>query len=698
MAKMIKVNVDGQDYEIIDGSTVMQACEEAGIDVPRFCYHDRLSIAGNCRMCLVEVVKSPKPVASCAMPATPGMKILTDTPLVKKAREGVMEFLLANHPLDCPICDQGGECDLQNQSQEFGSDRSRFIEMKRSVEDKNIGPLVKTIMTRCIHCTRCVRFGKEVCGVEILGATGRGSAMEIGTYVEQPFDSELSGNAIDLCPVGALTSKPFAFTARPWELTHTESVDIMDGVGANIRVDTRGIEIMRVLPRLNEDINEEWLADKGRFSYDGLQQQRLDRPLIRRTNADGTSSLESLTWQEALLTLQAKLSPQSGLRGSNMVAMAGETADAESITMLRDLMHKFNCNNLISGTDGTSLSADVRTEYTLSSGIAAAEEADVVVLIGTNVRMEAPLLASRLRKAVRHTGQKVFNIGPEVDLAFRHTQVGNDSAILGQIANNNHPVAAALAKAKRPLILVGMAATKHAAAKTIFENLAKITAQVPALTQDGVVNLGVVQTSAARTAAQDLGFVPGVNAPSNLDGVKFAYLLNCDDAKIISQIPKDAFVVYQGHHGDEGASRANLILPGAAYTEKSATYVNLEGRVQRTNPAVPFIGSSREDWTIIRAISEVAGRSLPQDSLDAVRARMVDIAPHFGSYELQRPSFTGGFVMPPVGQQSGSQGAFEPLFDNYFMTNPISRASKIMARCSVQLPNSRNSFKNAARA
>jgi len=691
---MIKVNVDGKDYDIVDGSTVMQACEEAGVDVPRFCYHDRLSIAGNCRMCLVEVVKSPKPVASCAMPATPGMKILTDTNLVKKAREGVMEFLLANHPLDCPICDQGGECDLQNQSREYGSDRSRFREMKRSVEDKNIGPLVKTIMTRCIHCTRCVRFGKEVCGVNVLGTTGRGNNMEIGTYVQATFDSELSGNSIDLCPVGALTSKPFAFTARPWELAHTETIDVMDAVGSNIRVDTRGMEIMRVLPRLNEDINEEWITDKCRFSYDGLANQRLDRPLVRRTQADGSSVLEPASWQDALLAIRSQL---AGARGKDMVAMVGDTADAESIVALRDLMHKFGSANLNCSPEGAPLSADIRAEYTMGSGIAAIEDADVLLVVGSNPRMEAPLVASRIRKAVRHTALKVYTIGPDADLAFAHQNLGDNSSILADIAAGKHAVSSALAKAKRPMVIVGVGAAKSAGAQKVFESLKTLKNAFPNLTQDGILNIGVLQSNASRVAAQELGFVPGVNGSAFPAKARFAYLLNCDESSAVSQLPADCFVVYQGHHGDEGASRANVVLPGAAFTEKYATYMNTEGRVQRTNQALPLPGQARADWEIVRAVSEVVGKPLPYDDLDAVRRRLADVSPIFARpFSLQRTSYVDGIAAVPVaGQGNAASSAFSPIIDNYFMTTPIARSSKTMAQCSVQLPTARNSYKPA---
>jgi NADH dehydrogenase (ubiquinone) Fe-S protein 1 len=680
LAETMTVSVNGQNVDVPNGVTVLQACEEAGAIVPRFCYHDRLSIAGNCRMCLVEVEKSPKPVASCAMPAMPGMKIFTETDLVHKAREGVMEFLLANHPLDCPICDQGGECDLQDMSMSYGSDISRFREWKRGVEDKNIGPLVKTVMTRCIHCTRCVRFSTEVAGVNDLGTTGRGNAMEIGTYVSKVLDTEMSGNVIDLCPVGALTSKPFAFTARPWELTATESIDAMDAVGSNIRIDTMGVEIMRVVPRLNEDVNEEWIADKSRFSYDGLKRQRLDTPLVKKGN-----EFVPVSWKDALLAVGEAV---EGVKGNEMVGVVGEQADAESIVCLKDLLNRLGCSNLQSGQQTVPLSADVRSQYLTNTGIAGVEDADALLIIGSNPRMEAPIVNTRIRKTVEEYGLRVANVGPAAELTYGVEQLGDSTDVLQQIIDGSHPFAKTLAAAERPMVLVGLGALKPNTGGYVLSALDALRAQLPAIATDDWNGLNILHTAASRVAAQDLGFVQG---PGKHAKAKFAYLLEGDEAA--ATLPADCFVVYQGHHGDAGATRANIILPGAAYTEKTATYVNTEGRVQRTKQAADLVGDAREDWKIIRAVSEVVGAQLPYNSVDDVRARLVDIAPHFANVgEVEDPVF----VDAPVGSVAApAKTKFEPFLDNYFMTDPISRASKVMGQAAAQLPNARNSYATA---
>lgn len=679
----ISVFVDGKEVQIPQGATVMNACEEAGVFIPHFCYHDRLSIAGNCRMCLVEVEKSPKPVASCAWPAMPGMKIFTDTETVHKAREGVMEFMLANHPLDCPICDQGGECDLQDQSEQYGQDYSRHRFPKRGVEDKDFGPLVKTTMTRCIHCTRCVRFSQEVAGFMAMGTSGRGNQMEIGTYVPEKYDSELSGNVVDLCPVGALTSKPYAFTARPWELSSTESVDVLDAVGANILVQTRGTQVMRILPRVNEDVNEEWLGDKGRFAYDGLNLQRLDEPLLRQGD-----EFIRISWREALDTAKAKL---SGVNGNDIKAVAGDLADAESMMALKDLLNALGCEHL--ATTGAALPSDARSLYVSNSGIPGFEESDCVLLVGTNPRMEAALVASRFRKSVGLGNQTVGLIGPKCDLALPYTHLGDSASVLNSIADGTSPFAKKLRAAERPIIVVGMAA---AGVPGVLSTVNALSSSIPNLVTPDWNGINVLHTAAARVAAQDIGFSAGVT-PAPAQGPKVVYLLNADDeADLVREVPAygDAkatkpFTIYQGHTGDAGAMLADLILPGMTYTEKDATYVNLEGRVQRTREAgVPTAGQARSDWTIVRALSEVLGSPLPYDDLAGVRARLGEVSPTFNNVgEVEPATFR-----PQLPTAAVPNTPFTPLFTNYYMTDPISRNSKIMAKCSAELPTARNSY------
>ena len=679
----MSVFVDGKEVTIPNGATVYNACEEAGVYIPHFCYHDRLSIAGNCRMCLVDVEKSPKPVASCAMPAMPGMKIKTDTETVKKAREGVMEFMLANHPLDCPICDQGGECDLQDQSEEFGQDHSRYRFPKRGVEDKDFGPLVKTTMTRCIHCTRCVRFSQEVAGFMSMGTSGRGNNMEIGTYINEKYDSELSGNIVDLCPVGALTSKPYAFTARPWELAATESIDVLDAVGTNIRVDTRGTQVMRILPRLNEEVNEEWLADKSRFAYDGLKLQRIDEPLLKE--GDG---YVRISWREAMEVIKTQVDAVSG---NEIKAIAGDLADAESMIALKDLVNSLGSEHL--ATTGPKLPVDSRASYLSNSTIVGFEEADVVLLVGTNPRMEAALVASRFRKSVGLRKQKVGLIGAECDLAFPYTYLGNSTKQLSEIASGKHKFSKLLAGAERPAIVVGMGAVETPG---LLDTVNSLSSKFPNLITEEWNGVNVLHTAAGRVAAQDLGFTAGVtDAPAN--GPKLVYLLNADnEADLLREVPtltsstNKPFTIYQGHTGDVGASLADLVLPGLTYTEKDATYVNLEGRVQRTREAGTALpGQAREDWSIIRAVAEVVGKPLGYANLNEVRDRLVDVAPHFAEVgEVESSSFRA----PLNKSKLAPTASFGQFFTNYYMTDPISKNSKIMAKCSAELPTARNSF------
>uniref|UniRef100_A0A7N1A852 NADH dehydrogenase subunit 11 n=1 Tax=Kalanchoe fedtschenkoi TaxID=63787 RepID=A0A7N1A852_KALFE len=670
----IEVFVDGYPVKIPKGMTVLQACELAGVDIPRFCYHSRLSIAGNCRMCLVEVEKSPKPVASCAMPALPGMKIKTDTPLAKKAREGVMEFLLMNHPLDCPICDQGGECDLQDQSMAFGSDRGRFTEMKRSVVDKNLGPLVKTVMTRCIQCTRCVRFATEVAGVQDLGMLGRGSGEEIGTYVEKLMTSELSGNVIDICPVGALTSKPFAFKARNWELKGTETIDVTDAVGSNIRIDSRGPEVMRILPRLNEDINEEWISDKTRFCYDGLKRQRLNDPMIR--GPDGR--FKAVSWRDALAVVADvahQVAPQ------DIVGVAGRLSDAESMMALKDLLNRFGSNNVwCEGTESQPC-ADLRSGYLLNSSIGGLEKADVFLLIGTQPRVEAAMVNARIRKTVKATQAKVGYVGPPTDINYDHQHLGTGPQTLAEIAEGRHPFSSVLKNAKNPAIIVGAGLFERQDKTAIFSTVEKI-AEISNAVRPDWNGLNLLLLNAAQAAALDLGLVP--ESDNKIESAKLVYLMGADDVNL-DKVPKDAFVVYQGHHGDRGVYRANVILPASAFSEKEGTYENTEGCPQVTVPAVPTVGDARDDWKILRALSEVAGVTLPYDSLEGIRSRIKTVAPNLLHVDEREPPVFSPVSLRPQSNEQMSPSPFGTAVENFYMTDAITRASKIMAQCSALL-------------
>ena len=671
---MPKLTVDGIEIEVPDGSTVLQACEAAGAEVPRFCYHERLSIAGNCRMCLVEMEKAPKPVASCAMPAGDGMVVHTRSETARKARNGVMEFLLINHPLDCPICDQGGECDLQDQAMAYGRAFSRYDESKRAVTDKDLGPLVKTIMTRCIHCTRCIRFATEIAGVEELGATSRGEHMEITTYVEKSLSSELSGNVIDLCPVGALTSKPYAFTARSWELNKTPSIDVFDAVGSNIRIDARGSEVMRVLPRTNDDINEEWISDKTRFACDGLKYQRLDRPYVRRAGR-----LQEATWDEAFAAIGEAL---GNVESAEIAAIAGDLCDAESMFALKELMGSLGTPNIDCRLHGERIDAGVRGSYLFNTTIAGIEEADACLIIGSNPRWEAPLVNARLRKRWLEGGFKAGNIGPAVDLTFGIDQLGAGTQTLKEIADGSHAFCKVLEKAKRPMLILGTGAIDWDGGAQVM-GLARAIADKYGLVSDGWNGYNVLHRAAGRVGGLDLGFVPGKggrNMLEILDGaaagdIKFVWLLGADE--LDGTLLHNTFVVYQGHHGDTGAHTADVVLPGAAYTEKNATYVNMEGRVQRGRLAVFPPGDAREDWTIIRAFSEKIGKTLPYNSLEQLRARLADMHPTFSVLNE---------IQPAEWKTFGKSGKVEDVafvhpVENFYMTDPISRASRTMAQC-----------------
>ena len=673
---MAKVTVDGIEVEVPNGSNVLQACEAAGKEIPRFCYHERLSVAGNCRMCLVEIEKAPpKPFASCAYPVADGMVVHTDTPMVRKARRGVMEFLLINHPLDCPICDQGGECDLQDLAVGYGSDTSRFAEHKRAVQNKDFGPLVRTSMTRCIHCTRCIRFSTEIAGVSELGATARGEAMEVGTYVQHALTSELSGNLIDICPVGALTSKPYAFVSRPWELRKTDSVDVLDAVGSNIRVDSRGPEVLRALPRLNEDVNEEWLADKSRFAIDGLKRRRLDSCWVRE---DGR--LVRTDWNAAFGAIVSKL---AGLPGNRIGAVAGSLADAESMLLLKELMASLGSGNLDCRQDGTALDSSRRDFYTFNTSIAGIEEADALLIVGSNPRREAPIINARIRKRVLAGGFKVAAVGTRADLTYDVDWLGADPATLAGLLDGTQGFVDVLKAAKRPMIIVGQGALARPDGAAILAACWKLAAQTGMLTAEWH-GFNVLQTAASRVGALDLGFAPDPGA-KGLDammggGVDLLWLLGADEIDM-SRIGASTLVVYQGHHGDAGAARADVILPGAAYTEKPGTYVNTEGRVQRGQLAIFPPGDAREDWTILRAFSALIGKTLPYDNLEQVRARLEQVNPVFGRIDIL-PRFAGSDQTGPDGASDRLNGsAFRPYVLNYYQTDVISRASATMAEC-----------------
>ncbi|RAI60184.1 NADH-quinone oxidoreductase subunit NuoG [Roseicella frigidaeris] len=667
---MAKVTVDGIEVEVPNGVSVLQACEAAGKEIPRFCYHERLSVAGNCRMCLVEVEKAPKPIASCAYPVADGMKVFTDSEMVRKGRRGVMEFLLINHPLDCPICDQGGECDLQDQAVAYGLDKSRYLEEKRAVKDKYMGPLVKTIMTRCIQCTRCVRFATEVAGVPELGATNRGENMEIGTYVEKALTTELSGNLIDICPVGALTSRPYAFVSRPWELRKTDSIDVLDATGTNIRIDTRAGEVLRILPRTNDDVNEEWMADRGRFSFDGLKRRRLDRPWIK---VDG--KLRPTSWSEALGAVAARL---KGLPGERIGAVVGDLVDAEAIVALKDLMGALGSRNLECRVDGAAIDASRRDFYTFNTGIAGIEEADALLIVGANPRLEAPVLNARIRKRVIAGGFPVGFLGPRgLALTYGHDWLGEGGATLRALVGGEHRFNEVLRAAKRPMLILGRGALRRPDGAAILAAAWKVAAEHNMLQPDWH-GFNLLHQFGGQVAPLDLGFLPPEGGAAISPSIEALWLLGAEIDT--AAIPAGAFVIYQGHHGEAAAARADVILPGAAYTEKDATWVNTEGRVQHGRLAVYPPGEAREDWKIIRAASEVLGHRLPYDTLEAVRARLAEANPVFAGR---------GFAPHGCTERTGPAGdaaavadaGFAPVPGSYWQAEAISRASETMAEC-----------------
>ncbi|MEZ5696012.1 MAG: NADH-quinone oxidoreductase subunit NuoG [Sphingomonadaceae bacterium] len=661
---MPKVTVDGQEIEVPAGATVLQACELAGKEIPRFCYHERLSIAGNCRMCLVEVSPGPpKPQASCALPAGEGQVIRTDSEMVKKAREGVMEFLLINHPLDCPICDQGGECDLQDQAVAYGRGGSRYEENKRAVTEKNMGPLIKTTMTRCIHCTRCVRFSEEVAGVDEIGALYRGENMQITTYLEQAAKHEMSANVIDLCPVGALTSRPYAFEARPWELKKTLSIDVSDAIGANIRLDSRGREVMRALPRVNDDVNEEWISDKARYQVEGLTRRRLDKVWIRKKG-----KLAEASWDEAFKKIAA------AKPGKNIAAVAGDMVDCETMFAARALLNALGSDLLEGRQTGLTYDVSNLAAVNFNTTLAGIETADAILIVGSHVRWEAPLLNTRLRKAAQGrsgAGAKIFLIGPEWETTYPATFLGSDVALLHKLPKE---AADALKGAERPAIILGGAALGKGALHPALALAEKL-----GVVKDGWNGFNALHFSAARMGGLMLGFVqPGGMADIIAAKPKVALFLGADEADF-SQFD-DCLKVYIGHHGDKGAHAADIILPAAAYTEKDGTFVNTEGRVQYSEKAVFAPGDAREDWTILRALADALGVEVGFDTFDQLQAAMIAAVPALGEEGLANYG-----TLPAADKKAKVEGEIAYPIKDFYLTNPIARASTVMQQCSAEL-------------
>ncbi len=667
---MPTLTVDGVEVEVEPGTTVLQACEQAGVEIPRFCYHERLSIAGNCRMCLVEVTPGPpKPAASCALPAGDGMEVRTNTEKVKQYREGVMEFLLINHPLDCPICDQGGECDLQDQSMAYGEGASRYNEKRRIVKEKYMGPLIRTIMTRCIHCTRCVRFADEIAGVPSLGAIGRGENMQITTYNEQAFASEMAGNVVDLCPVGALTSKPYTFKARPWELKNTETIDVHDALGSNVRIDSRGKAVMRALPRIHEEVNEEWISDKTRHAVDGLAKNRLDRPYIKK---DG--KLQEATWEEAFGAIAAIL---QGVDGSQIAGIVGDLADAESMYAMKLLISSLG-GSVECRQDGSKMGAKHRAGYLFNSGVAGIDEADAILLVGSNPRHESPVLNARIRQRWLTRECPVANVGPDVDLSYKVQQLGDSAAVLENILDGNNDFADVLSKAEKPMIILGQGALNRDDSLAIIKLAHDICEKYGGSGDWNGFN--VLHTAASRVAALDMGLVTDGGIDGILDGaekgdIKVVYNLGADELDT-ARLEK-AFVIYQGSHGDEGVRHADVILPGVAYTEKPGTYLNTEGRVQVAQRAIFGPGEAREDWTIFRALSEVLGKTLEFDNIAQLRSKMHADYPQFATVDAKPNEPWAEFGVAG----NVSNDGFTHTITDFWGSNPIARSSETMDEC-----------------
>ena len=670
---MPKIKINGKEIEFEKGMTVLQACELAGVEIPRFCYHEKLSIAGNCRMCLVELEKSPKPIASCAMPAAEGMTIKTNTTFVEKARKGVMEFLLANHPLDCPVCDQGGECDLQDQSMYYGVDKSRFVENKRQVKEKYMGPLIKTQMTRCIHCTRCVRFATEVAGVPEIGAIGRGENMEITTYLEKAMESELSANVIDLCPVGALTSKPYAFEARPWELKKTESVDVMDAVGSNIRVDTYNWEVKRILPRLNNDINEEWISDKTRYSCDGLLKQRLDTPYIKRNN-----KLHKSSWDEAISIIADKIKTFSP---NEIGGHIGDMVNLENALSFKKFFSILNCNNIDFRERKFYVNSSEKSNYIFNSSIKGIEETDLILLVGTNPRHEATMLNARIRKVFAQKKIPIYSIGNPGDLTYEYSIIGNNTDEIKKIINNETDFSKKLSSAKKPMIIIGESALETKSGKYIFESFKNF------LKKNNFINkewnaFNFLPQNASTVGLIDLNILSKENEKKESffeklknNQFKLLYLLGSDNLEIKKN---NEFIVYQGSHGDRGAEIADLVLPSAAFTEQNGLYENLEGRVQECKKASYPIGDALEDWKIFNLILKKLKKNENLTNFETLRKEVLNLIPNFSELN-ELPHFKESETYNTSPNFVSEEINIKEL--DYYYTNVISRASKTMSEC-----------------
>ena len=685
---MIEVLIDNEKIKVEPGTTILQACEKLGIEIPIFCYHEKLSIAGNCRMCLVEVEGNPKPVASCSVPCSEGMKIKTTTNLVKKARKGVMEFLLINHPLDCPICDQGGECDLQDIAVSYGKDKSRFIYNKRAVKEKNFGPLIKTAMTRCIHCTRCIRFATEIAGTPELGAIGMGENMEVTSYLDKTLSSEVSGNMIDICPVGALTSKPFSLTIRPWELSKTESIDVSDAICSNIRLDTRDNEVMRVLPIVNDEINEEWISDKTRFSYDGLKFNRLDKPYIRKE-----SQLIESTWDEALNFIKTNLKK---IQKERIAAVIGNQVDCESIILLKDLFKMHGSDNLLCSQNNASYQSIPRVAYTFNSTISGIEDSDFCLLIGTNPRKEAAIINTRIRKRYLQGNFEIFSIGPKFDINYPCKFLGDNPSILSDTINKKNLLSKKLEKAKKPLLVIGDNIFTRNDSNSFLGCIYKLCISFKIIqkkNKDIVWNgLNCLHNSASRVGALDLKFYSKKNNfdldrlyhLSNKKKLDFIYLLGVDQIDIKKLI--NSFIVYQGTHGDFGAEHADVILPGSAYSEKNATYINTEGRLQTTFKACNPPGLAKEDWKIIVAIGKKLKKKFDYYDIYDVRKRL--IKENSKIFSSPKENINNEFIKFGNKGKISNEKFILPIND-FYLTDAITKSSKVMNKCSKELNGNR---------
>ena len=677
---MPKITINNKVIDFQDGMTVMQACELADVEIPRFCYHDKLSIAGNCRMCLVEMEKSPKPIASCAMPAAEGMNIKTNTELVKKARQGVMEFLLINHPLDCPICDQGGECDLQDQALHYGFDKSRYEENKRAVKNKYMGPLVSTIMTRCIHCTRCVRFSTEIAGVDDIGLLGRGENAEITTYLEKTIESELSGNVIDLCPVGALTNKPYAFQSRPWELKKTESVDVFDGMGASIRIDSKGKNVLRVLPRLNEEINEEWINDKTRFAIDGLSRQRLDKPYIKIDN-----KLEATSWDTALKLVASEIKKRGA---ENTSAFSGKFSDIESLYSTKNFLNLLNSEFYDCRFDNTQFIPGHRSSYLFNSSIQKIDEADAILIIGSNPKWEAAVLNSRIRKAYLNNNCQIALIGPKINLTYKYTHLSNDISYLNNILNEKSDFLEHLKNAKNPLMLIGSSAINYNDGIEILKICAEICNKFN-IVNESENGFNILNQNISRVGALDIGFYSKnfdrdfkVSLTKHIRNTNpVVFLLGLDEINFSSL--KDSFIIYIGHHGDEGANNADIILPSPAFPEKTSTFVNIEGRVLQTTKCFNPIGEAKEEWKIFRALSQEFKEQLKFNNLKELRQEIIKNFPHLNQLNTLPNKSEVNFGKSHIIDNK----EIEYNIKNFYMTDSISRASVNMANCTKEILN-----------